>query len=356
MSKDLTYQPRKVIHIDMDCFYAAVEIRNKPHLQNKPVIVGGPDCKRGVVCAANYEARKYKVRSAMPIWQALNKCPNLVLLPVDMQTYKDVSESIHQIFKRYTEIIEPLSLDEAFLDVSNCSLHNSSATLIAHAIRKDIYKQEGLTTSAGVSFNKFLAKVASDWHKPNGQFVIRPEDSDSFVSQLPVGKIYGVGRVMEKKLHKLGIITCTNLQQLSINTLIDIFGKYGSILYYLSRGIDNRVVQNIRPIKSVSVEETYYDNIKTIEVCKEKIQTLYTRLLSRLSNKVNERIATLFIKLKFADFSQTTVEKKGSCPNLQIFSVLLEEAIKRKSAPIRLVGIGVKFAESTQCQQLEFIF
>jgi DNA polymerase-4 len=345
---------RKIIHVDMDCFYAAVEIRDKPYLQNKPVAIGGTSRQRGVLCTCNYEARKYGVRSAMPTWQAINKCPELVLLPVDMDKYKAVSKSIHKIFKQYTEVIEPLSLDEAFLDVSNSSIYNGSATLIAQAIREDILRQEAITASAGISFNKFLAKIASDLNKPNGQYVIRPEDKDKFIINLPVNKIYGVGKVTAKKLHELGISTCHDLQQLEIKALINIFGKYGRDLYYLSRGVDNRIVQTARSVKSVSVEETYDSDLSSFDICKSKLVNLYNKLLVRLSKCSNNKINTLFVKLKFRDFTQTTVETKFSVMDLKNFSTLIEQALQRKNLPVRLIGIGVKFIEHIQSTQLEF--
>lgn len=345
---------RKIIHIDMDCFYAAVEVRDKPYLQNKPVAIGGTSRQRGVLCTCNYEARKYGVRSAMPTWQAINKCPELVLLPVDMDKYKAVSKSIHNIFKQYTEVIEPLSLDEAFLDVSNSSIYNGSATLIAQAIREDILRQEAITASAGISFNKFLAKIASDLNKPNGQYVIRPEDKDKFIINLPVNRVYGVGKVTAKKLHELGISTCHDLQQLEIKALINIFGKYGRDLYYLSRGVDNKIVQTARSVKSVSVEETYDSDLSSFDTCKSKLVNLYNKLLVRLSKCSNNKINTLFVKLKFRDFTQTTVETKFSVLDLKNFSALIEQALKRKSLPVRLIGIGVKFIEHIQSTQLEF--
>lgn len=349
-------QLRKIIHIDMDCFYAAVEIRDKPYLQNKPVAIGGSSKQRGVICTCNYEARKYGIRSAMPTWQALNKCRDLVLLPVDMDKYKAVSESIHKIFKKYTEIIEPLSLDEAFLDVSNSQLYNGSATLIAKAIREDIYQYEKLNASAGISFNKFLAKIASAWNKPNGQYVIRAEDRDVFIAKLPASKIYGVGRVTSKKLHELGVITCADLQKFSHEALFNLFGKYGSDLYYLARGVDDKTVQTIRTIKSVSVEMTYEKNLSNIDECKGKILDLYEKLLTRLSKNQDNKIAGLFVKLKFVDFSQTTMERKNSVLNIDFFNILLEHALSRKGLHVRLIGIGVKFREYIESPQLEFHF
>jgi DNA polymerase-4 len=290
----------------------------------------------------------------MPLWKALKKCPTLVLLPVEMDKYRAVSQSILQIFKQYTTIIEPLSLDEAYLDVTNTTIHNTSTTLIAKAIRDDIFQQENITASAGVSFNKFLAKIASDWNKPNGQYTIKPEDRDKFISALPVSKVYGVGRVTAQKLNRIDVYTCANLQALDIGYLIDKFGKQGKDLYYLSRGIDNREVQVPRPVKSLSVEETYEAPLNTLEECKDRLIVLYNRLVSRLDKNPNNIIGGSFVKLKFPDFSRITVERKTTSYELNNFMELTGQALKSKDIKIRLIGIGVRFTEKVKSDQLEF--
>lgn len=338
----------------MDCFYVSASIRDKQYLSGRPVAVGHSSKTRGVICSCNYEARKYGVRSAMPLWKALEKCPALVLLPVEMEKYRSISQAILQIFMKYTDIIEPLSLDEAYLDVTGSVNCNGSATLIASAIRNDIYQLEQITASAGISFNKFLAKIASDWNKPNGQFVIRPRNRDEFINMLPVNKVHGVGKVTARKLNDIGIQTCADLQSLDIKFLVDRFGKHGRDLYYLSRGIDNRVVQVSRPAKSVSVEETYETYISTIEECKTKLSGLYERLQSRLSRNPHNSISASFVKLKFTDFTRTTIERKFHSCELSHFRVLIDQALKAKSFEIRLIGIGVRFLEKTELNQFEF--
>jgi len=350
---------RKIIHIDMDCFYAAVEIRDNPHLQKKPVAVGSINRERGVVCTCNYVAREYGVRSAMPTWKALIKCPELILLPVNMLKYKAASYSIHQILKKYTEIIEPLSLDEAFLDVTNISIYQGSATLIAQAIRQDIFNELQLTASAGISFNKFLAKVASDWNKPNGQYVIKPASKDKFIEQLSINKIPGVGPVTARKLNNLGIITCSDLQKMDINFLTDTFGRYGNELYNLSRAIDNRPVRTYRPTKSVSVEETYEVDLNSTEQYIAEISNLYKKLLLRLNNYKSYIINKIFVKLKFNDFTRTTIERQFTKIEMNYFMLLLEECLTRKPNKqifIRLIGIGIRFREETTSSQLKFEF
>lgn len=223
---------RKIIHIDMDCFYAAVEIRDNPSLIDKPVAVGGLESERGVLCTCNYIARKFKVRSAMSTAYAKRLCPDLIVLPVNMDKYKEISRIIRAIFLEFTTLVEPLSLDEAYLDVTHSDCYQGSATWMANAIRQKIWDTVSLTASAGVSFNKLLAKIASGWNKPNGLFVIHPREVDDFIKKLSVAELYGVGKVTAKKLNHLGIKTCADLQKLSLIKLQDTFGeKWGDSLY-----------------------------------------------------------------------------------------------------------------------------
>jgi len=251
---------RKIIHVDMDCFYAAVEIRDNPNLAKKAVAVGGDAYRRGVLCTSNYIARDFGVHSATPTAQAYRLCPDLIVIKPDFSKYKEVSEQIREIFFSYTELVEPLSLDEAFLDVSDNSHCQGSASWIAKEIRERILKVTSLTASAGVAPNKFIAKVASDWDKPNGLTVIRPEQVDSFVTALPVEKIFGVGKVTAHKLHVLGIKTCGDVQKFSQEKLHQHFGSFGDHLFELSQGRDKREVKPDRVRKSLSVEETFsYD-------------------------------------------------------------------------------------------------
>lgn len=342
----------------MDCFYAAVEIRENPDLENKPVAVGGSSqSRRGVLCTCNYEARKFGVRSAMPTFMALEKCPDLTILPVRFDLYRQVSESIHEIFKRYTDKIEPLSLDEAYLDVSD---HSKYATQIAREIRKSIKSELGLTASAGIASNKFLAKIASDWKKPNGQLTITPEEQNSFIATLPVTKIWGVGKVTASKLHNIGIINCSDLQKRSLEDLTKSFGSMGIELYSLSRGLDDRPVKSERNRKSLSNERTFQQNLISMQECMEQIPELYEDLQLDLNKKhyIKEDLFKIFIKLKFSDFSKTTAEKILTHElSAKPFYDLLETAWQRgNSKHVRLLGLGVRFKrkeQKTMITQLE---
>src|SRR5213593_1830763 len=251
---------RKIIHVDMDAFYASVEQRDNPQLRGKPVVVAWRG-NRSVVCAASYEARKFGVRSAMPAVRAERLCPNATFLPPDFPRYRAVSSQVREIFKRHTDLIEPLSLDEAYLDVSENKTGLPTATQVARTIREQIRSELTLTASAGVAPNKFLAKIASDWKKPDGLFVIQPEEVDSFLLPLPVGRLPGVGKVTEEKLEKLGIKTVSNLRGLDLPMLEGQFGRYGMRLYELSRGIDNSQVVPDRPTKSISAEDTFEKDV-----------------------------------------------------------------------------------------------
>src|ERR1700693_1666823 len=247
---------RKIIHVDMDAFYASVEQRDDPQLRGKPVVVAWKG-NRSVVCAASYEARSFGVRSAMPAMRAERLCPYALFLPPDFVRYRAVSRSVREIFKRHTDLVEPLSLDEAYLDVTENKTGFQTATRVASAIREQIRQELHLTASAGVAPNKFLAKIASDWRKPDGLFVIQPEDLDTFLPPLPIGRIPGVGKVTEKRLATLGIKTVGDLRSLEMNILEDHFGRYGQRLYELTRGIDESAVVSDRPTKSISAEDTF---------------------------------------------------------------------------------------------------
>lgn len=344
---------RKIIHVDMDCFYAAIEIRDNPELANKPVAVGGAAEDRGVLCTSNYIARQYGVKSAMATATALRLCKDLILLPVDMAKYRRVANQIHHIFKNFTDIIEPLSLDEAYLDVSHASHYQGSATLIAEAIRRQIWESEQLTASAGVAPNKFLAKVASGWKKPNGLFVIRPRDVSEFVKALPVQELFGVGKVTAEKLNKLGVKTCFDLQQKSLADLDAYFGKLGQQLYDQCRGMDNREVLANRVRKSLSVEHTFPKDIFDRDMCIGALNVLSQKLTTR----IKEHAATLpiknqFIKIKFNNFRQITTECASSHINFDVFKTLFLEAYAKIQLPIRLLGVGVHFQEK---EKIRFI-
>ncbi len=336
-------KPRKIIHIDMDCFFAGIEVRDNPTLKNKPVAVGGARAERGVLSTCNYEARKYGLHSAMPTSQALKLCPKLILLPVNMQKYQAASKKLYRIFRQYTPLVEMLSLDEAFLDVSNCQYCKGSATLIATTLKKRIKKELGLTASAGAAPNKFLAKVASDWNKPDGLYVITPAQVDSFVKKLPVTKIFGVGKVTAEKLHNMQIKTCHDLQQLSLPSLVDKFGKIGNRFYQLCRGIDDREVESESVRKSLSVEETFSRDIQNRDECLVLLPRLIGKLKNRLAPLSSLVIVKQFVKIKFGDFRLTTVERKSNSLETSLFCDLFQVGFSRRNRPVRLIGVGVRF-------------
>lgn len=348
---------QKIIHIDMDCFYAAVEMRENPALKGKPVAVGGSPSQRGVLTTCNYEARKFGLHSAMPTAQALKRCPHLILLPVNMPLYKSVSAQIHQIFRRYTDIIEPLSLDEAYLDVSECTHCFGSATWIAEEIRQAIWNELHLTASAGVAPLKFLAKIASDQHKPNGQFVISPEKVTAFIADLPLKKIPGVGKVTNEKLKQLGFETCGDLQQADKSQIFQQFGKFGRRLWDFAHGLDPRKVEVNRPRKSLAVENTLLKDISELSDAEIVVQEQFQKLLFRLQRNWGDTPLKEFkkvgIKLKFDDFSQTTLERNGEGLKIGCFLALLEQIwTRRNGRKVRLIGLNVHFPEKKVTKQL----
>ncbi|WP_412755862.1 DNA polymerase IV [Legionella bozemanae] len=337
---------RKIIHIDMDCFYAAIEMRDFPELANKPIAVGGEAHRRGVIATCNYAARAFGVRSAMPTAKALKLCPHLILRPVRMEVYRKESQLIRALFEEYTPLIEPLSLDEVYLDVTISTKCKGSATWIAQELRERIYQTRQLTASAGIAPNKSLAKIASDWHKPNGQKVIRPEEVAAFMIDLPVRKLFGVGPRMEEKLNALNIKTCGELQQHSMEYLSREFGALGQRLYDLARGIDERPVNPERIRKSISVEKTYLHDLPNVESCFAALPELMARLEARMKQAGTLfSIHTLFVKLKFNDFQQTTVECVHDSLDLNSLCHLLHEGFLRKRMPVRLLGIGIKLKQ-----------
>ncbi|MFP4156736.1 MAG: DNA polymerase IV [Opitutales bacterium] len=342
---------RRIIHIDMDCFYAAVEIRERPHLADKPVAVGGAS-ERGVLTTCNYPARAYGLHSAMPVFQARALCPELILLPVRFDLYREVSAQVRAIFERYTALIEPLSLDEAYLDVSHLKEPGHE---IAASIRAAIRRETGLTASAGVAPNKLVAKVASDWNKPDGQCIVPPSRVEAFMRDLSVRKIWGIGPKSAARLQEKGIETCGDLQALDRAGLVEQFGSFGLELYSLCRGIDERPVQPNRIRKSLSNERTFGENLTSLEDCREALNRQYAELMQDLRSSAPDRaVAKIFVKLKFADFRRTTAEISSSQPNLDLFQELLDEAWGRSGESVRLLGLGVRFAEPGQLiEQLE---
>jgi len=343
----------KCIHIDMDCFYAAIEERENPHLRGQPVAVGGTS-PRSVLCTANYIAREFGCRSAMPVFKATALCPKLIIVPVRMDLYKEVSRQIRNIFEIFTDKIEPLSLDEAFLDVTHLS---TSASTVAKEIRHLITERTGLTASAGIGPNKMLAKIASDWNKPNGQFEVTPSQVADFMEKLPVKKLWGVGTKSLEKLEKLNIHTCKDIHLYSKIELYQLLGNWGMQLYDTARGIDDRKVKTSRVSKSLSKETTFSENRTSLEELIVDLKSLIENVENALDSRKhsNRSIKTNLIKLKFGDFTQTTVERASANFDTDLLNLLLAEAWSRgNNKPVRLIGAGVKFQPLEENPQLTF--
>jgi DNA polymerase IV len=336
--------PRKIVHIDMDAFYASVEQRDDPQLRGKPVVVAWRG-NRSVVCAASYEARKFGVRSAMPSVRAERLCPNAVFLPPDFPRYRAVSRQVREIFRWHTDLIEPLSLDEAYLDVTENKTGLPTATQVARTIRKQIRAELQLTASAGVAPNKFLAKIASDWKKPDGLFVIQPEEVDSFLPPLPVGRLPGVGKVTEEKLKGFDIHTIADLRRLELTALESRFGRHGVRLYELARGIDESLVVPDRPTQSISAEDTFERDVPLNET--EPMIRRLAELTWAASRKENRVARTVVLKLKTAEFkiltrSHTPSSPPSSCEELTAIALSLRErAVLGLQQRFRLVGVGL---------------
>jgi len=335
---------RKIVHVDMDAFYASVEQRDNPELRGKPVVVAWLG-NRSVVCAASYEARRYGIRSAMPAVSAKRLCPDAIFVPPDFVRYKAVSSAVREIFQRHTDLVEPLSLDEAYLDVSENKLHLPTATRVAKMIREQIREELNLTASAGVAPNKFLAKIASDWKKPNGLFVIQPHEVQSFLLPLPVGRIPGVGQVTEKRMKAFGIATVGDLYSRELSALENQFGSYGLRLYQLARGIDNNPVMSNRVTKSISAEDTFAEDIP-LAATEPQIRLLAEKVWK--SSGGNARAAkTVVLKLKTKEFhsltrSLTPPAPPASCEELASIALALRERIQLQPAQLfRLVGVGL---------------
>jgi DNA polymerase IV len=335
---------RKIIHVDMDAFYASVEQRDDPQLRGKPVIVAWQG-SRSVVCAASYEARAFGVRSAMPAARAERLCRSAIFVPPDFVRYRAVSHSVREIFKRHTDLIEPLSLDEAYLDVTENKTGLPTATLVARTIREQIRQELNLTASAGVATNKFLAKLASDWRKPDGLFVVQPDDIDAFLLPLPVERLPGVGKVTGEKLAKHGIQTVGDLRGLELPALEADFGSYGTRLYELSRGVDQSEVIPDRPTKSISVEDTFEHDVPLAET-----EAMIRRLAEKLwsASRKESRIArTVVLKLKTSEFtiltrSRTPGVPPTSCEELAAIALALRERVDLDPKQrFRLVGVGL---------------
>ncbi len=346
---------RKIIHIDMDCFFAAVEMRDNPALRDIPIAIGGSRVQRGVISTANYPARKFGVRSAMPTGMALKLCPHLTLLPGRFEAYREASHHIREIFSRYTSLIEPLSLDEAYLDVSDSTHCHGSATLMAQEIRQTIFNELALTASAGVAPVKFLAKIASDLNKPNGQFVLTPAEVPAFLKTLPLSKIPGVGKVSAAKLESMGLRTCEDVQKSELAMLLKRFGKFGRILWERSQGIDEREIHNDRQRKSIGVERTLEEDIHEWSDCEAIIERLYPELERRLAKvKPDLLIARQGVKLKFNDFQLTTQEHVWPKLNKDDLIATAQKSWheRRAGRGVRLVGLHVTLLDPQLERQL----
>jgi len=335
---------RKIIHVDMDAFYASIEQRDDPSLRGRPVVVAWRGA-RSVVCAASYEARRFGVRSAMPALRAARQCPEAVFLPPDFARYRAVSQRVREILRRHTERIEPLSLDEAYLDATDNKGGLPTATAVARAIRAQIRDELRLTASAGVAPNKFLAKIASDVRKPDGLFVIQPHEVDAFLRPLPVGRIPGVGKVMDRKLAALGIRTVGQLREHEADGLERRFGRYGRRLYELARGIDDREVQSDLPTQSLSAEDTFEHDVRLADM-EDKIRSLSAKVWTAL--RQGRRVPrTVVLKLKTGDFriltrSLTPPAPPASREALAEIALSLRERVGRPPASLyRLVGVGL---------------
>jgi DNA polymerase IV len=337
---------RKIIHIDMDAFFASVEQRDNPDYKGKPVVVGGgPEGRGGVVAAASYEARAFGIRSAMPSKKALQLCPDVIFIYPRFSAYKEVSVRTHEIFKRYTDLIEPLSLDEAFLDVTTDKQNIGSAIEIATQIRQAIKAELDLTASAGVSINKFVAKIATDINKPDGLTFIGPSQIKSFMERLAVEKFFGVGKVTAEKMQKLGLYTGADLKKLSEQELLKHFGKPGRFFYNIVRGIDNRPVQPNRETKSVSAEDTFPHDLTTVDEMFEALENIGTQVFNRVQ-RLSLKGRTVTVKIKYHDFKQIT--RSQSLPVAVADKALLVETAKQlltttnlEEKKIRLLGIGL---------------
>jgi DNA polymerase-4 len=344
----------KFIHCDCDCFFAAIEMRDDPALRGLPVAVGGDETRRGVIATCNYEAREFGVHSAMASATARRLCRDLIIIPPNFEKYQLASQQIQRIYQDYTDLVEPLSLDEAFLDVTHSTVLRGSGQLIARDIRRKVKETIGITLSAGIAPNKFLAKIASDWNKPDGQFVITPAQVPAFIRLLPVKKIHGVGKVTARNMQLMGIDTCADLQNYSKPQLLEHFGSFGERLYMLCRGEDDRKIDRDSEPKSISVETTYAVDLLTVEQCLSALPALLEQLQRRLAtSNARAAINKQFVKLKFNNFLSTTVEQAAPAPELEGYLALCRTGFERGGLPVRLLGVGVRLRQQGGLTQLE---
>ncbi|MEM7294355.1 MAG: DNA polymerase IV [Pseudomonadota bacterium] len=349
-------QQRKIIHLDMDAFYASVEQRDNPAYRNRPVIVGGDPQSRGVVAACSYPAREFGVHSAMPSAQAYRLCPEAIFVRPRFDVYREISQQIRELFVGVKDKIEPLSLDEAYLDVTGVTSHQGSATRIAQALKKAIFERTSLTSSAGVSYNKFFAKVASAMNKPDGLTVILPEQGEAFVARLPVGKFHGVGRVTEEKMQSLGIATGADLREWPLEELQREFGKSAQYYYDIARGIDNRPVEGNRQRQSIGAETTFESNLTKRLDMVEQLESLGTRVAEMLRS-ADLTARTVTIKVRYADFSLVTRSHSGRSRVRGVDDVLaplplLLEKTEAAIKPVRLLGVSVSGLLPTSAREV----
>ncbi|WNO10156.1 DNA polymerase IV [Teredinibacter sp. KSP-S5-2] len=352
---------KKIIHIDADCFFAAVELLNRPYLKDKPVGVGGDPSGRGVIATCNYEARKYGVCSAMSSAEALRLCPSILLLKPNMPLYREYSQCMMNIFGQYSDQVETVSLDEAYIDVSFSDKNRGSATLITREIMSRVKREIGISVSAGVAPIKFLAKVASDWNKPGGLFTITPQMLPFFLAELPVKKIPGVGKVTQNRLAKYGIQCCADIEEAGLDFLLKQFGTFGHKLYMRAKGVDDRPVKPRDARKSISVERTFSSDIVDTSMVNTRLSEVLEQLSERVARQARiEDPVKFFVKVKFSDFSQTTKEavipksllrKWGTGNRAEFVSTAAQEfqrlamvARSRNPLPVRLLGVGLRLS------------
>jgi DNA polymerase IV len=347
---------RKIIHVDMDAFYASVEQRDNPKYQGKPLVVGGSPDKRGAVAAASYEARQYGIHSAMPSRTALQRCPHLIFATPRFDVYRGISEQIRAIFKRYTDLVEPLALDEAYLDITTNKVDNPSATAIARDIKRDILNETKLTASAGVSLNKFLAKIASGMNKPDGLTVILPTEAEAFVEALAIESFYGIGPATANKMHELGIHTGTDLKHWSEIDLVQQFGKTGRFYYQIARGIDERPVNPNRIRKSIGAETSFDPDLEDIDKIEQELNAIAQVVQQRLEQNAAKG-RTITLKVKFADYQQITRSRTmlGFIAGESLILAIVQELLRGidlSNTKIRLLGITLSNLDTESYEQL----
>lgn len=342
---------RKVLHIDCDCFFAAVEMRDNPQLCHLPIAIGGHSDRRGVISTCNYPARKFGIRSAMATSLALKQCPELVLLPGNMALYREVSQQVMAVIRQYGLVFEQVSVDEAYVEIDP----DDSAIEVGEKIRAEVEAKVGITVSVGAAPNKFLAKIASDWNKPNGLFAVKPHKVDEFVQQLEVRKIPGIGPKTAERLASKGINLCSDAQKYSLIELVNLFGRTGASLFKRCRGLDDRPLTTDRVRKSISVEHTFSKDLYLAEELDQEAEALWIKFLQRTEKaKIDSRELAPFVKVKFNDFSQTTLADQLLEPSLNAFRQLLQQARLRHDSDevqgVRLIGIGGRCPDISEQQ------